>query len=174
MSGLIHIYTGDGKGKTTAAVGLTVRCAGYGDEVVFAQFLKNNRSSERNILEQIDKVHIISSEKVYGFYKNLSPEQRAEAKVTYTKLLTESLAKAKETNCRMLVLDEIIATYNHDLIDKEMLLDFLKQKPEELEVVMTGRNPAEELVELADYVSEIRKIKHPFDQGIPARKGIEK
>ena len=60
MSGLIHIYTGDGKGKTTAAVGLTVRCAGYGDEVVFAQFLKNNRSSERNILEQIDKVHILS------------------------------------------------------------------------------------------------------------------
>ena len=73
----------------------------------------------------------------------------------------------------LLVMDEAMAAYNHGLIDRERLLGFLREKPESLEVVMTGRDPAAELLELADYVSEIRKVKHPFDRGITARKGIE-
>ncbi|MBD4632405.1 cob(I)yrinic acid a,c-diamide adenosyltransferase, partial [Xanthomonas citri pv. citri] len=73
----------------------------------------------------------------------------------------------------LLVLDELIAAYNHGLVDREQVLAFLKEKPEDLEVVMTGRDPAPELLELADYVSEIQKRKHPFDRGMAARKGIE-
>ena len=73
----------------------------------------------------------------------------------------------------MLVIDEFMAAYKYDLIPKEEAIEFLEKKPKELEIVLTGRNPDEKLVELADYVSEIKKVKHPFDQGIPARKGIE-
>ena len=74
---------------------------------------------------------------------------------------------------RLLVMDELIASYNLDMVDKEEVLTFLKDKPQELEVVLTGRDPAPELCELADYISRIVKVKHPFDKGIPARKGIE-
>ena len=77
-------------------------------------------------------------------------------------------------NTRMLVLDEIIGAYNYDVIDRISLINFLKSKPEDLEVVMTGRNPGLELIELADYVSEVKKVKHPFDCGVNARIGIEK
>ena len=74
----------------------------------------------------------------------------------------------------MIVFDEIISAYNHEMIDRERVLSFLKNKPEELEVVLTGRDPAEELAALASYVSDIRKVKHPYDEGIPFRKGIER
>ena len=73
----------------------------------------------------------------------------------------------------MLVIDEFMAAYKYDLIPKEEAIEFLEKKPKELEIVLTGRNPDEKLVEMADYVSEIKKVKHPFDQGISARKGIE-
>jgi cob(I)alamin adenosyltransferase len=174
MTGLVHIYTGDGKGKTTAAVGLTVRCAGNGGTVVFCQFLKNNRSSELAILRSVPNIKIIQSDKIFGFYKNLSPEQRAEAAVNAEELLMRAMAAAISENARLLVLDEIIGAYNHELVNRQTLLDFLQNKPADLEVVLTGRSPAPEIITLADYVSNIQKIKHPFDKGIPARPGIEK
>jgi cob(I)alamin adenosyltransferase len=174
MTGLVHIYTGDGKGKTTAAVGLTVRCAGNGGTVVFCQFLKNNRSSELAILRSVPNIKIVQSDKIFGFYKNLSPEQRAEAAANAEELLKRATAAAISENARLLVLDEIIGAYNHELVNRQTLLDFLQNKPTDLEVVLTGRNPAPELIALADYVSNIQKIKHPFDKGIPARPGIEK
>ena len=174
MSGLIHIYTGDGKGKSTAAIGLAIRCAGYGETVVYTQFLKSGTSSELNIIEEIPNIHIVEAEKSFGFLFNASEETKAEARVVYSQLLQDAIAKAKATNCRMLVLDEAIATYNYNLLDRDLLLSFLQNKPEEMEVVMTGRDPDKKLIDLADYVSDIRKVKHPYDQGIPARKGIEK
>lgn len=174
MKGLIHIYTGDGKGKSTASVGLTIRCAGHGDNVTFTQFLKNDRSSELKILEGIENIHLIHAEKTFGFVWNMNEEEKKEAKEVYTKLLKAAVNDAVENHSRLLVLDEIIATYNHDLVDRDFLLQFLKEKPEELEVVMTGRDPQNELIDIADYVSNIQKIKHPFDKGIPARVGIEK
>jgi cob(I)alamin adenosyltransferase len=174
MTGLIHIYTGDGKGKTTAAVGLTVRCAGNGGKVVFCQFLKNNRSSELAILRTVPNIKIVQSDKVFGFYKNLSAEQRTEAADNANELFKSATNAALTDNTRLLVLDEIIGAYNHGLIKHEALLNFLQNKPTDLEVVLTGRSPAPELISLADYVSNVQKIKHPFDKGIPARPGIEK
>ena len=76
--------------------------------------------------------------------------------------------------CDVLVLDEIIGAVNNKTVDYEMLVDFLKNRPENIEVIMTGRNPKEELIEIADYVSEVNKVKHPFDKGIAAREGVEK
>ncbi|MGI5873839.1 MAG: cob(I)yrinic acid a,c-diamide adenosyltransferase [Bacillota bacterium] len=171
--GLIHIYTGNGKGKTTASVGLAVRCAGSGRKVVFTQLMKGNHSSERNVLEHLDGVFVIPAEKNFGFSWNLTEEEKAEAKEVYTRQFERAVAKAEEEQCRMIVFDEIISAYNYDMIDRERVLAFLRNKREDLEVVLTGREPAAELTELAAYVSEIGKVKHPYDNGTPFRKGIE-
>ena len=172
--GLIHIYTGDGKGKTTAAVGLTVRCAGSGEKVVFTQLMKGNHSSERNVLEHMDNVIVVPAERTFGFSWTLSDEEKAEAKEVYTRQFETAVAKAKSENCRMVVFDEMISAYNNDMIDRGAVLDFLHHKPEYLEVVLTGRDPAEELAAAASYISDIQKVKHPYDEGVPFRRGIER
>lgn len=173
MSGLIHIYCGDGKGKTTASIGLSVRAVGSGMKVIFTQFLKNNKSSELKVLKSLPNLEVVPCEKSFGFFKFMSDEEKKEAKEVYSNLLTTVIDKAIKENVDLLVLDEIMATYNHGLIDKKYFLNFLKNKPEKLEVVMTGRDPKEELITLANYVSNVQKVKHPFDEGIMARVGIE-
>lgn len=172
-TGLIHIYTGDGKGKTTAAIGLAVRCVGSGQKVVFTQLMKGNHSSERNVLEQIEGVYVVPAEKSFGFSWTLSEGGKDEARKAYTQQFQNAIAKAKAENCCMIIFDEVMSAYNNDMIDRAVVLSFLKNKPVELEVVLTGRMPEPELVALADYVSEVRKIKHPYDEGVPSRKGIE-
>ncbi|MEG0216215.1 MAG: cob(I)yrinic acid a,c-diamide adenosyltransferase, partial [Hungatella sp.] len=91
----------------------------------------------------------------------------------YQSLLLEACEKASTDSCRLLILDEILAVCHYGLVQSRALLDFLKKKPKDLEVVLTGRNPSDELLEAADYVSEIQKKKHPYDRGIGAREGIE-
>lgn len=174
MRGLVHIYSGDGKGKTTASIGLCIRCAGSGGNVLFSQFIKNNQSSELNILKQIPNTQVITCDKTFGFISRLSEVERFEAKKVYSDYLEYVLEQVRTKNFRMLVLDEIIGAYNYEVIDCQTLIDFLKNKPESLEVIMTGRNPSLELIELADYISEVKKVKHPFDHGVSARIGIEK
>lgn len=171
--GLIHIYEGDGKGKTTAAVGLSVRFAGNGGKVLFAQFLKRNDSGELNILEQIENICLLRCEKSFGFTFRMTKEQKEEAAAYYNDYLEKVLANAAKQRIGLLVLDEVLDAYNSNMISHEVLLNFLKGKPQETEVVMTGRNPNEELLKLADYVTYMEKRKHPYDKGIAARKGIE-
>lgn len=173
MKGLIHIYEGDGKGKTSTSVGLSVRCAGSGQEVVFSQFLKDNTSSEVSILEQIEGITYVYSERHFGFFFQMKEEEKEEARVYYRQHFEKAVETALSKNARLFVMDELMSAYNLGVVDRDRVIEFLKTKPEEMEVVMTGRDPAPELVELADYVSRVVKIKHPFDQGIPARKGIE-
>lgn len=169
----IHIYCGDGKGKSTAAMGLALRSAGSGEKVLVTQFLKDGTSSELKILRELPGVQVLTCEKKFGFFWNMTEEQKAQAKDAYEELFEKAVKTAVEENVFLLVMDEFIAAYNHGMIDQKKALAFLKERPEGLEVVLTGREPAPELVELADYVSEIQKKKHPFDQGVPARKGIE-
>lgn len=171
--GLIHIYTGDGKGKTTASVGLTVRCAGSGAKVVFTQLMKGNHSSERKILEKLPGVFVIPAEKTFGFSWDLTDAEKADARDCYTRQFDAAVKTAEEEGCRMIVFDEIISAYNCEMIDRNRVLDFLKNKPAGLEIVLTGRKPAPEIAELASYISEIKKIKHPYDEGVPFRRGIE-
>lgn len=161
--GLIHIYCGDGKGKTTASLGLAIRSAGAGFKVFILQFLKNWNTSELNSLELIPNIEIIRGKEGNVFTFGMTEEQKAKSKEI-----------AFNGECDILILDEVIGAYNRNLLDREDLLNFLDNKPENLEVILTGRNPADELIERADYVSEIQKIKHPFDKGIVARRGIEK
>ena len=171
MSGLIHIYCGDGKGKTTAAIGLAIRAAGAGKRVVFAQFFKDGSSSEIRVLQAVDNIQTIHCKTVRGFWRRMDDIQKAQASKDYTNFFGDILAAAKGAD--LLIMDEIVSVCNHGTVTETLVLDFLRDKPKDLEVVLTGRNPSETLLELADYVSEIRKIKHPYDCGIAAREGIE-
>ena len=171
--GLIHIYCGDGKGKTSAATGLAVRAAGCGKQVLFARFLKNEESGELEILDRIPEIHVIHLERSFGFYRTLTEEEQAEVRQMYEALWQDIVQKAETDVYDVLVMDEFMAAYNYGLIGHDAAFAFLREKPVRLEVVLTGRDPDEDLVELADYVSEIRKVKHPFDRGIRARRGIE-
>lgn len=183
MKGLIHIYCGDGKGKTTASIGLLVRAVGSQIPVVFAQFMKNDISSEISMIRNMPDTEVLHAKKHFGFYNRMTDETKEEARKEYTETFIEAANRAKEIALQrqekkegltLLILDEILSAYNYRLIKNEMLLEFLKNKPDNLEIVLTGRDPKEELIEQADYVSEIQKVKHPFDNGIAARKGIEK
>ncbi len=171
MAGLIHIYCGDGKGKTTAAVGLAVRAASAGMNVVFTQFFKHGNSSEIKGLRSFSNINLLHCPHHYGLWKRMDEEKRLQAKEDYTALL-ERVLSASET-ADMLVLDEAVSACEHGVISEERLCDFLRNKPRDLEVVLTGRCPSPRLLASADYVTEMKKVRHPFDRGIPARKGIE-
>ncbi len=171
MPGLIHLYCGDGKGKTTAALGLTLRAAGAGKQVVFTQFFKDGSSSEMEPLAALPGVRVFHADTVRGFYRNMTPSQREQAGKDYTALFRQVTQAAQEAD--LLILDEIVSACNRGVVPEKLVTDFLREKPDRLEVVLTGRNPSSALLELADYVTEMRKLRHPFDRGIGARKGIE-
>lgn len=171
--GLVHIYCGDGKGKTTAATGLAVRAAGCGKKVLFARFLKNENSGELRVLEQIPEIDVMHPEQSHGFYWTLDEGQKAKAREVYRRFWDAIQGKIRAGGYFMLVMDEFMAAYRYGFIPSEEALELLKENPQGLEIILTGRDPAEELAALADYVSEISKVKHPFDRGIRARRGIE-
>ena len=171
MKGLVHIYCGKGKGKTTASVGLSVRAAGAGKKVLFVQFFKNGVSSEVKMLSLLPGVETLVNEKPVNFFLKMDEQQKKEAVEIYEELLEKAIECSD--NVDLLVLDEIISTCYYGIADEKRLVDFLENKREELEVVLTGRGPSEKLLELADYVTEMTKIKHPYEEGVPARKGIE-
>jgi cob(I)alamin adenosyltransferase len=171
--GYIHIYEGDGKGKTTAAVGLAVRCAGSGQKVLFTQFLKGNSSSEIKALEWVPNLILYENTKEFGFSFHMDDAERKDAKNYYRNRFREIAYFAKRENVKMLVLDELLDAYNLKMVDQEEVCHFLRTRPEEMEVVLTGRDPAYELVQMAGYISHIEKVKHPFDWGVLARSGIE-
>lgn len=173
-TGLIHIYCGDGKGKTTTGMGLCARAAGYGLRVLIYQFMKDNSTSERSVLGLSENITIMDGLPQEKFSFQMTPEERAQRKEYYESRLREVTQKACNEHYDVLFLDEVTYTIRAGLLDESLLLDFLKKKPAHLEVILTGQNPGQALIEAADYVSEIRKVKHPFDRGIPARKGIER
>ena len=173
QQGLIHIYHGDGKGKTTAAVGLCIRALGRGRQVLFVQFLKSWDSGELHILSQLSNIQIMRGKPSGKFTFQMNAEEKSACLKAHNQLWADILKYLQNNTVDLLVLDELLATYHHNLLDKVSFLQFLKNKPAELEVVMTGRNPAPELLELADYISEIKKVRHPFDQGLGARIGVE-
>lgn len=172
MSGLIHVYCGDGKGKTTAAIGLAVRASGAGKRVLFVQFFKNGKSSEIEALKSLERIQINLCPTLYGRFKNMNEVKREQAQRDYSELLENALINARK-NADVLVLDEVISACNNRVVHESLLLEFLRNKPENLEVILTGRNPSETLLNLADYATEMQKLKHPYDKNIRARRGIE-
>lgn len=168
--GLIHIYTGDGKGKTTASVGLAVRASGAGKKVAFAQFMKGRPTSEIKQLEKLG-ITIIKAGTITKFVPYMTAEERAQSAGEQMAGFEAAINMAADLD--VLVLDEMISAVTTGMIPEVRLLAFLRGKPAGLEVVLTGRDVPESIAALADYLSDIRAVKHPYDQGIQARKGIE-
>ncbi len=170
--GMIHIYTGDGKGKTSAAVGLAVRMAGRGKTVTVARFLKTEDSGEVEGLRRLEQVTVIPLEKSFGFVWNMTKEEKQEA-AAYYRTIWEQAERAGRDGIDLLVLDELMAAWKYEFVDRERVLSFLRHLPRGLEVVLTGRDVPGELEDMADYITEMKKIRHPFDRGVAAREGIE-
>lgn len=166
---MIHIYCGDGKGKTTASIGLAVRMAGYGRKVLFEQFLKGSYTGELEILGAADCITVMRCDRDYGFF----PSMTAKDRESIMKVHNANLCFALENKERfdMIVLDEIFDALSLGLADAETVMRLASEYRGEL--VMTGREPDERFLDIADYVSEIKKVKHPYDNGTLARKGVE-
>ncbi len=166
-----QLYTGDGKGKTTSAIGLLVRASGSGKSVLFFQFLKDNNSNERNIIKRLKNVNIMDGPDGLVEIWNFSEDKIKEMSPYYENKLSE--IKSLMSDYDMVILDEAIVAINYGYINRNSLIDFIKEFPEGKELVVTGRGADKGIIELFDYVTEMKKIKHPFDKGKKAREGIE-
>lgn len=171
--GLLHLYCGDGKGKTTAAMGLAARCAGRGNKVVIAQFLKDGTSGECRALAKLDGVTLLAANPCGKFSFQMTEEEKRQTAAAAARTFTAACGFAVREGARLLVLDEVCAAISCGFLDENAVLDFLDGRPEGMEVVLTGRDPSERLQARADYITEMVKRRHPFDKGVPARKGIE-
>jgi cob(I)alamin adenosyltransferase len=169
---MIHVYTGDGKGKTTAAVGLAVRAAGGGGNVVFAQFIKAAPSGELKPLAEAG-VTVIRSGMRLGFTFNMDDAALALCRQEQRRILDEALSAVRNRAAKLAVLDEALDALAAGVLDGEAVRSFIRTLPDGCELVLTGRPVPDWLAEAADYYSEVKKIKHPFDRGVKARAGIE-
>ena len=152
QTGFIHIYCGDGKGKTTCGMGLCTRAAGYGYKVLIYQFMKDNKTSERKVLEALDNVTFIDGLESEKFSFQMSSEEKNQRKAYYESQFRQVTELAKTDNYDVLFLDEIIYTIRAGLFDEILLLNYLCQKPAHLEVILTGQGPSQALIDAADYV----------------------
>ena len=171
---MIHVYCGDGKGKTTCSIGLAIRAAGAGMKVAFMQFLKKDDSSEIIVLQKVNNVDKIENSNTYGFLWNMSDQQKETLREMHNENMRRVFSDIKSGRYNMVVLDELCAALNGALLDRNIVIDMLKYCIEHnIEMVITGRKPPEFILEKADYITEMKKVKHPYDKGIMARKGIE-
>jgi len=174
MNGLVHIYTGNGKGKTSAAVGLGVRACGRGLKVLMVQFLKGVETGEMFTIRRLEPDFVLyRGVPLEKFTWEMSNEELEIAKNVQNDIFTFAVKAASSGKWDIIILDEIIAAVNIKLLEREEVISFIRSKPDSLELVLTGRDAPTEFIELADYVSKIASVKHPMDKGIYARKGIE-
>jgi len=172
--GYIHLYHGNGKGKTTAALGLALRASGCGKNVVFVQFLKDWKCGELNQLRLLPNITVLRGESLGGkFTCDMTEEELAAAKSAHDRILNEALKLQQRGQCDLLVLDEGMDAYCLGLLDNALFEGLFTDKPAPLELVVTGHNPDPRFLEMADYVTEMVKRRHPYDLGVSARRGIE-
>ncbi len=167
----IHLYTGNGKGKTTAAIGLAIRAAGHGMKTYIGQFMKGQLYGELTEL----KNHPLITIEQYGDTKCIRKEDVTQSHIDQAH---QGLERIREAMCSgqydILVMDEINVTVWFGLLSADEVIDVLNQRPENLEVILTGRNAPEQLINAADLVTEMKEIKHYYTQGVLARDGIER
>lgn len=172
--GLVQVYTGDGKGKTTAALGQALRTVGRGYKVYMIQFLKGGDSGELHSVKRLSpELQIFRFDKIKKFFWTLSEEEKADLKKRIDEAFAFAVKVMKEEECNVLILDEIMGVLSNKLLSVEQICQLIREKPDHMELILTGRNVPQEIIDLADYVSEIKMIKHPFQKGIHAREGIE-
>lgn len=169
--GLIQVYTGSGKGKTTAALGLALRAAGRGMRTYIAQFLKGTRYGELEAVKLLAPYVMLEQHGLAGWAKagSVTSEQRAAAEA--------GLARAREAllsgEYDILVLDEVNVAIDLGVLSQDQVLGLIALKPPQVELVLTGRGAPQSILDRADLVTEMREVRHPFHRGIPARPGIE-
>ncbi|MDD4346162.1 MAG: cob(I)yrinic acid a,c-diamide adenosyltransferase [Desulfitobacteriaceae bacterium] len=174
MTGLVHIYTGNGKGKTTAAIGLGIRACGNGLKVIMVQFLKGSPTGELAILKKLEPdFKVYRNSEIKGFFWNMNREQKEKLSRFTDETLNYVMNKVSTEEWDLLILDEVMGAISNHLISVRDIVKFIQNKPEKLEIVLTGRHAPQELVDIVDYVSEINPAKHPLEMGIAARRGIE-
>ena len=170
-TGLVQVYTGDGKGKTSAAFGLALRAIGRGMKVYIIQFIKGGFDyGELHVVDRLPNLMF----KAFGRGKFITakPPEKEDIKLAEEALkLAEEIIQSREYD--IIVLDEINVALNLKLIKLQEVVEMIKKKPENIEIVLTGRNVPKEIINLADLVTELKEIKHPFSKGFQARKGIE-
>ncbi len=172
-TGLVHIYTGNGKGKTTAAVGLCIRALGYGWKVGFVTFNKNPEKYGYKELEILRKLgtHVIS---LTDGHPHCDPAVECQKLKQDTLTGMHSVARlVASESLQMLVLDEVLISIRDGFLDEGELIQFIRNKPPRLELILTGRGCTENLAKLADYLSNVECVSHPFSRGITSREGIE-
>lgn len=174
--GLVHIYYGDGKGKTTAALGLVLRQLSYNKKVLLVQFMKKPQEQflqfgEISFFKKQKNISIKQFGSVDWVFKN-KVTQKAISEVNEALLFLKNSLNSKKYD--LIVADELLYTIDLGILNENKISDLIKSKPDKIELILTGSHKKhKKLIELADYVSHIKKIKHPFDKGIIARKSIE-
>ena len=175
--GLIQIYTGDGKGKTTAAFGLALRAAGQGNKVLIYQFLKppSLDIGERFALQLgAVRIRVETLDIPWDMSQSFDNEKRiAQARAAISEILERIAQTGEKRFYDLLILDEIVFCLSKDLAKLEDIKNVIDRRDPAVEIVLTGRGATDELIALADLVTEMKNIKHPFDKGLPARCGIE-
>jgi cob(I)alamin adenosyltransferase len=172
--GLVQVYTGDGKGKTTAALGQAFRAVGNGYVVYMVQFLKGGDSGELISAKRLEPdFRVFRFEKDRGFFWTLSDDEKEELKKEIRAAFEFAKKVCREEECNILILDEIMGVLHNRLLPMEEVCRLLKEKPDRMEIILTGRDVPDEIKEIADLVTEMKMVKHPFEQGIGAREGIE-
>ena len=162
---MLHVYYGDGKGKTTAAIGLAVRALGCGQTVCLVQFLKGRGTGEVVFLEKTPGITILRGKTAACFTFQMNEAQKVEC--------AEGMAMARQGRCDLLILDEVLDAARLGFLPEDALRKLTGEAAPAAEVVVTGRGPAPWLLEAADYVTHMVKEKHPYDRGIAARRGVE-
>lgn len=166
--GLVHLYWGSGKGKTTAAMGLALRALGAGRRVVIVQFLKGAETGEVPLLRRLGAT-VLRGKAGQKFVFQMDGEEKAETR----RLQTENLRAALALPADLLILDEACAAWQLGMVDGELLRAAVEHKPAAQELVLTGREPADWMLAAADYSTEMNCRRHPYERGIAARKGVE-
>lgn len=170
--GLVHLYVGNGKGKTTASAGLSLRVLGKGEKVLFTQFLKGRATNEIAPLEKLGAV-VRRAKCGTKFVFQMNEEEKMQLCRDHTECLARAAKDAAGGEYRLIVLDEVVDAINVGAVALEDVLALLKGRAPHVEVVMTGRNPKPEIVDAADYYTEFVCHKHPYEKGIPSRAGVE-
>jgi len=172
--GLIQVYTGDGKGKTTAALGQGLRACGRGLKVYMVQFLKGGDTGELHSVKKLYPLFkIFRCEKERGFFWTLSEREKRELKEEIDNGFEFIKDVIENEECDILIIDELLGVLSNKLLETDDVIKLLAAKPENMEIIITGRNASKEIIEAADLVTEMKQIKHYFNNGVHAREGIE-
>ena len=166
---MIHVYYGDGKGKTTAAIGLAVRAAGSRMRVLFVQFMKTEFSGERHTLSHTENISLTFAPVELKFTYEMDDAEKSKAAIMFRKIFDDAVTTVLTQKYDMIVLDEIFTAIEAGVLSEYEVREFVSNAPKNLEIVMTGHNPPEKILELADYITEMKKIRHPYDEGVQAR-----